>query len=264
MKQVNLLTELFKHKKNNLLSVYITAGFPNRESTVPLIHSLQKKGVDFLEIGFPFSDPLADGPVIQQTSQQALKNGMNLTLLFEQLTKARQGITIPLILMGYINPVLKTGMEIFCQKANEAGISGVILPDLPLEEYESEYKDLFSYHNLHMIFLVTPETPESRIKYIDGLGSGFIYAVSSSSTTGKQDEFTNAQTDYLKRLQSLKLWTPVMTGFGIHNKKTLQAVWKHSSGAIIGTAYLKNLMKSDVESDAVNLLLRQLELDIPE
>ena len=259
---MNLLTELFKKKNKNLLSIYLTAGFPRKESTVGLIHSLQKRGVDFLEIGFPFSDPLADGPVIQKTSYQALKNGMNLTLLFDQLKEARQDITIPLILMGYMNPVLKTGMEIFCRKANESGISGVILPDMPLDEYESKYKDLFSYYNLHMIFLVTPETGTARIKYIDSLGSGFIYAVSSSSTTGKQDEFSNAQTDYLKRLQSLYLKTPIMTGFGIHNKKTLQTVWKYSSGAIIGTAYLKNLMKTDVESDAINLLLRQLELDL--
>ncbi len=256
---MNALTELLKKKKKNLLSIYFTAGYPKKDSTIGIIQSLQSRDVDFLEVGFPFSDPLADGPVIQQTSQQAIKNGMNLDLLLNQLKGAKKDISIPLILMGYLNPVLREGMEVFCRKASEAEISGVILPDLPPEEYKNKYIELFRSHNLHMIFLVTPETSTQRIKKIDNISSGFIYAVSSSSTTGRQDSFSDAQTDYLERLKLMNLKNPVMTGFGIHNKKTLQTVWEHSSGAIIGTAYLKALIKSQSEEAAIDLLLKQLQ-----
>ncbi|MFP4367071.1 MAG: tryptophan synthase subunit alpha [Bacteroidales bacterium] len=258
---MNALTKLFKNKNKNLISIYFTAGFPEKDSTVPIIHSLQEEGIDFLEVGFPFSDPLADGPVIQQTSHQSIMNGMNLELLLDQLKAARKNITIPLILMGYLNPVLQMGMEVFCRKADEAGISGVILPDLPPEEYEEAYQDMFKAHDLHMIFLITPETSSPRIEKIDKLSTGFIYAVSSSSTTGKQDSFSDAQTSYLKRLQSATLQNPVMTGFGIHNKNTLQTVWEYSAGAIIGTAYLKSLMKSDNEKEAINGLKEQLGIN---
>ena len=258
---MNPLTELFKKKSNKLLSIYITAGYPEIESTVKIIHSLGEKGVDFIEVGFPFSDPLADGPVIQQTSQQAISNGMTLDLLLDQLREARPDITIPLILMGYLNPVIQMGMEAFCRKAHEAGVSGIILPDLPIEEYEAEYATLFRSCNLHMIFLVTPETGTERIKKTDSLSSGFIYAVSSSSTTGRQGSFSGEQTDYLKRLNAMNLRNPVMTGFGIHNSKTLQTVWEHTSGAIIGTAYLKALMKSASGKEAIDLLFEQLGID---
>jgi tryptophan synthase alpha chain len=188
---------------------------------------------------------------------------MNLELLLDQLKKAASSIKLPLILMGYLNPVLQTGMEAFCRKAKEAGVSGVILPDLPPEEYEADYKELFKTHDLHMIFLVTPETSQSRIRKIDALGSGFIYAVSSSSTTGRQDAFTGAQTGYLKGLQSMNLQNPVMTGFGIHNSKTLQTVWENSSGAIIGTAYLNALIKCGDEKQAIKLLMDRLGIEIP-
>ncbi len=258
---MNSLTELFKKKTSKLLSIYITAGYPKIDSTVGIIQSLQNKGVDFIEVGFPFSDPLADGPVIQQTSNQALSNGMTLELLLDQLKEAASDISVPLLLMGYLNPVLQMGMETFCRKAGEAGVSGVILPDLPIEEFEDQHTDLFRSSKLHVIFLVTPETTLERIKKIDRLGSGFIYAVSASSTTGRQDSFSRAQTDYLGRLNSLNLKNPVMTGFGIHNSKTLQTVWEYTSGAIIGTAYLKALMKSTSEKQAVDLLFQQLGLD---
>ena len=257
---MNPLTRLFERKNKNLLSVYFTAGYPEKESTVKIIHSLQESGIDFLEAGFPFSDPLADGPVIQQTSQQAIKNGMSLELLLDQLTGARKKITIPVVLMGYLNPVLQMGFENFCRKAAEAGVSGVILPDLPPKLYMSQYRKLFESNNLQMIFLVTPETSRERIKMIDSLGSGFIYAVSSSSTTGKQDSFSDEQTIYLKNLASMNLKNPVMTGFGIHNGKTLQTVWEHSAGAIVGTAYLKALMSSNDEKEAIKKLLDQLQL----
>jgi tryptophan synthase alpha chain len=257
---MNPLSELLNRKREKLLSIYFTAGFPEKNSTVKIIRSLQKHGIDFLEVGFPFSDPLADGPVIQETSQQAIKNGMSLDLLLDQLADAKSEITIPLILMGYLNPVLQTGMDNFCRKAALAGISGVILPDLPPMEYKEKYRKLFQNNNLNMIFLVTPETNPRRIKLIDSLGSGFIYAVSSSSTTGRQDAFTDEQTGYLERLRSMNLKNPVMTGFGIHNSNTLNTVWKYSSGAIIGTAYLKALMNSTGEDEAINNLLLKLEL----
>jgi tryptophan synthase alpha chain len=257
---MNPLSELLNRKREKLLSIYFTAGFPEKNSTVKIIRSLQKHGIDFLEVGFPFSDPLADGPVIQETSQQAIKNGMSLDLLLDQLADAKSEITIPLILMGYLNPVLQTGMDNFCRKAALAGISGVILPDLPPMEYKEKYRKLFQNNNLNMIFLVTPETNPRRIKLIDSLGSGFIYAVSSSSTTGRQDAFTDEQTGYLERLRSMNLKNPVMTGFGIHNSNTLNTVWKYSSGAIIGTAYLKALMKNAGEDEAIKQLLDQLGL----
>jgi tryptophan synthase alpha chain len=260
---MNRLTDLLNRKKENLLSVYFTAGFPERDSTVKIIHSLQSAGIDFLEVGFPFSDPLADGTVIQQTSQEAIKNGMSLDLVLDQLTEAKSGIGIPLILMGYLNPVLQKGMEAFCMKANQAGVSGIIIPDLPPEEYEADYMDLFKFYNLHMIFLVTPETGRARIEKLDSLGSGFIYAVSSSSTTGGQAAFSDEQTGYLARLRQMNLRNPVMTGFGIHNSHTLKTVWDNSSGAIIGSAYLKALMMARDENEAINLLLENLDVKKP-
>jgi tryptophan synthase alpha chain len=260
---MNPLTDLLKRKNRNLLSIYFTAGYPAIDSTVRIIHSLQESGIDFLEVGFPFSDPLADGPVIQETSQQAIRNGMSLELLMDQLEKAKPGISIPLVLMGYLNPVLQTGMEHFCSRASRAGVSGVILPDLPPEIYKSKYRKIFESRNLHMIFLVTPETRPERIKMIDSLGSGFIYAVSSSSTTGRQDSFSHAQTGYFKALKLMNLKNPVMVGFGIHNGNTLKTVWENSSGAIVGPAYLKALMKSPGEKQAIRLLLEQLEVKYP-
>jgi tryptophan synthase alpha chain len=257
---MNKLTDLLDKKRNNLLSVYFTAGFPERDSTVSVIHSLQMAGVDFVEAGFPFSDPLADGPVIQHTSQVAIDNGMSLGLLLNQLEEARHTFTIPIILMGYLNPVLQTGMEEFCRRCAGAGVSGVILPDLPPEQYKDRWEELFRYYKLHMIFLVTPETSESRIREIDRLGSGFIYAVSSSSTTGRRDSFTGEQTAYLRRLRMMDLKNPVMTGFGIHNRSTLQAVWENSSGAIVGTAYLNALMKNGNAGTAIRLLMEELGL----
>ncbi len=260
---MNALTNLLEKKRQNLLSVYFTAGYPHKDSTTEIISSLQDAGVDFLEAGFPFSDPLADGPVIQQTSQQAITNGMTLDCLLLQIEKARAGITIPIVLMGYLNPVMQTGMENFCRKANKAGISGVIIPDLPPDQYEARYLDLFKSYDLHMIFLVTPETSEQRIRNIDRLGSGFIYAVSSSSTTGRQDSFSDRQKQYLRRLQKMNLRNPVITGFGIHSRNTLRTAWENSSGAIIGSAYLKALMREGSGQKAITQLFGQLGLAGP-
>ncbi|HUS00624.1 MAG TPA: tryptophan synthase subunit alpha [Chitinophagaceae bacterium] len=244
----NRIDKLFSEKQNNILNVYCTAGFPGLEDTLPVLHSLQKHGADMVEIGMPYSDPLADGPVIQQSSMIALQNGMTIQKLFEQLKDCRTSTTplgernfhLPLILMGYLNPVLQFGIEKFCRMANETGVDGIILPDIPLYEYENEYKKYFEDNGLHFIFLITPETSEERIRKIDKLSKGFIYAVSSSSTTGSNKEI-DQQESYFLKLQKMNLNNPVLVGFGIKDKQTFQAACKYTNGAIIGTAYIKAL-----------------------
>lgn len=239
---------LFSNKKNNVLNVYCTAGYPQLNSTVDVLKALQESGADMIEIGMPYSDPLADGPVIQQSSTIALENGMTIATLFEQLKDIRQTVTVPLILMGYMNPVLQYGIEQFCKDAQAVGVDGIILPDLPMHEFETMYKELFQKHGLDFIFLVTPETGVERIRKIDELSSGFIYAVSSSSTTGNSKPI-DAQEDYFKKLQAYSLKNPVLVGFGIKDKETFQAACKYTNGAIIGSAYIKALEgQSDVLS----------------
>jgi tryptophan synthase alpha chain len=238
------LQQLFTVKKNNILNIYCTAGFPKLDSTLEVIKALQDNGADIIEIGMPYSDPLADGEVIQASSSVALQNGMTIATLFEQLGDLRKTIKIPVILMGYLNPVLQFGIENFCTKAKEAGVDGVILPDLPMYEYETIYKPLFEQAGLDFIFLVTPETGEERIRKIDALCSGFIYAVSSSSTTGKNKAIED-QEAYFKKLQGLGLKNPVLVGFGIKDKTTFAAASRYTNGAIIGSAYIKALEKSD-------------------
>lgn len=237
------LQELFKKKKNNVLNIYCTAGYPALNDTVEVLKALQDNGADIIEIGMPYSDPLADGEVIQASSSVALKNGMTISKLFEQLGEVRQTIQLPIILMGYMNPVLQFGIENFCDKAKETGVDGVILPDLPMYEYETIYKPLFDAAGLDFIFLVTPETGEERIKKIDELGSGFIYAVSSSSTTGKNKAIED-QEAYFQKLQGLGLKNPVLVGFGIKDKATFTAAGRYTNGAIIGSAYIKALEKT--------------------
>ncbi len=240
------LQELFRNKKNNVLNIYCTAGFPKLDSTVEVLQALQENGADIIEIGMPYSDPLADGEVIQASSAVALKNGMTIEVLFQQLQNLRntplEDGGIPIILMGYLNPIMQYGIENFCNKAKEVGVDGVILPDLPMYEYETIYKKLFDAAGLDFVFLVTPETSEERIRKIDALGSGFIYAVSSSSTTGKSKAI-EAQEDYFKKLQSLQLKNPVLVGFGIKDKQTFEAASRYTNGAIIGSAYIKALEK---------------------
>lgn len=239
---------LFSNKKNNVLNVYCTAGYPQLNSTVDVLKALQESGADMIEIGMPYSDPLADGPVIQQSSTIALENGMTIATLFEQLKDIRQTVTVPLILMGYMNPVLQYGIEQFCKDAQAVGVDGIILPDLPMYEFETMYKELFQKHGLDFIFLVTPETGVERIRKIDELSLGFIYAVSSSSTTGNSKPIA-AQEDYFKKLQAYSLKNPVLVGFGIKDKETFQAACKYTNGAIIGSAYIKALEgQSDVLS----------------
>jgi tryptophan synthase alpha chain len=241
---MNRLDKLFTDKNNKVLNIYCTAGYPQLNSTIEVIEALQKNGADIIELGMPYSDPLADGEVIQQSSAVALQNGMTIEILFNQLHNLRNSPSgdrgIPIILMGYMNPILQFGIEKFCAAAKEAGVDGVILPDLPIYEFETLYKPLFEKNDLKFIFLVTPETSEERIKKIDTLCSGFIYAVSSSSTTGK-NKAIEGQEEYFKKLQNMHLKNPVLVGFGIKDKATFTAACKYTNGAIIGTAYIKAL-----------------------
>jgi tryptophan synthase alpha chain len=237
----NRIKTLFEQKPQGLLSVYFTAGYPSLEDTVPIILELEKNGVDLIEVGMPFSDPLADGPTIQQSSDIALKNGMTIPKLFEQLQSIREHTQIPLVLMGYLNPVMQYGIERFCQKAREIGIDGIILPDLPLSDYVREYKQLFEDNNLSKIFLVTPQTPEKRIREIDSHTNGFVYMVSSASTTGSTNGKAVVNTEYFQRVGKMGLRNPGMIGFGIHDRDTFSQACNHAKGAIIGSAFIKAL-----------------------
>ncbi len=233
------LSEVFKNKSNNVLNVYCTAGYPQLDSTLSIINTLQTNGADIIELGMPYSDPLADGPVIQASSSVALANGMNISKLFKQLSGLKEK-KAAIILMGYMNPVLQYGFEKFCADAATVGVDGLILPDLPEYEYETEYGAIIKKYGLDFIFLVTPETSEDRVRKLDALSSGFLYAVSSSSTTGNEKDF-NAVEKYLERLKSMKLTNPILVGFGIRDKITFSAACKYANGAIIGTAYIKAL-----------------------
>ena len=245
---MNRITQLFLNKKKEILNVYCTAGFPQINSTIIILNALQNNGADLVEIGMPYSDPLADGPVIQASSAIALSNGMTIEKLFEQLKDCRKDFHLPLILMGYLNPVMQYGIEKFCKQAKEVGVDGIILPDLPMYEYENEFKKYFDENDLHFIFLITPETSEERIKKIDALTKGFIYAVSSSSTTGNNKEIS-VQENYFKRLQKMNLKNPVLIGFGIKDNQTFKAACKYSNGAIIGSAYI-NAIKDSANVEA--------------
>lgn len=234
------IAELFTRKKQRVLNVYCTAGYPKLDSTMQVIEALQNSGADLVEIGMPYSDPLADGPVIQESSLVAIENGMTIATLFEQLKYLRPAIQLPVILMGYMNPVLQFGFENFCAKAAEVGIDGLILPDLPMYEYLTEFGAIIRKYNLDLIFLVTPETKEERLRKLDELTSGFLYAVSSSSTTGNTKDIS-LQEEYFKRLQAMQLKNPILVGFGIKDKPTFEAACKYTNGAIIGSAYIKAL-----------------------
>ena len=234
------LKNLFEKKETRILNVYCTAGYPQLDSTIEVMMALEQNGADIIELGMPYSDPLADGPVIQQSSSVALANGMTIKKLFEQLRDLRKKIAVPVILMGYMNPVLQYGFEKFCADAATVGIDGLILPDLPEHEFETEYGAIIKKYGLEFIFLVTPETSEPRIKKLDELSTGFLYAVSSSSTTGADKNMTDVR-GYLQKLKALGLRNPVLVGFGIRDKKTFDAACADANGAIIGTAYIKAL-----------------------
>ena len=245
---------VFKEKSKRILNVYCTAGYPSLNSTMKVMESLQKNGADIIELGMPYSDPLADGEVIQVSSIKALANGMNIAVLFDQIKDMRKSISIPVILMGYMNPILQYGFENFCKKAKEVGVDGLILPDLPLFEFEQSYGKIITENNLDFIFLVTPETPVDRIKKLDSLSNGFLYAVSSSATTGKDKDF-NVVAQYLQKLQAMQLKNPILVGFGIKDKATFDAATVHTQGAIIGSAYIQQLTKGgDIETTTSQFL----------
>ena len=235
----NRINQLFESKKENILSVFFTAGFPNLNDTAEIIQQLESQGVDLIEIGIPFSDPTADGPTIQHSSEIALKNGMTMKLLFEQLANIRKTVKIPLVLMGYFNPVLQYGVEEFCNKCAEIGIDGTILPDLPLDEFERHYKNKFTRNNIYNILLITPQTSEKRIRQIDEASGGFIYMVSSASTTGTGKKVGDFHQDYFERIQLMNLKNPRLIGFGISDYDTFTNACKYASGAIIGSAFVK-------------------------
>lgn len=238
---MNRIKQLFEQKKENVLSIYFTAGYPNINSTLDIAEALEKAGADFLEIGIPYSDPLADGPVIQNSSLKSIENGMTLRVLFEQLKDLRKRVSIPVLLMGYVNPILQYGVEKFCASCKEVGVDGVIAPDLPMYEYEEMYKDCFSGSNLSNIFLITPQTSDERIRKIDELSNGFIYLLSSSSTTGKNLALTDVTEDYFTRLKNMNLKNPTMIGFGISDNKSFSKACQYANGAIVGSAFVKLL-----------------------
>jgi tryptophan synthase alpha chain len=245
----NRIHRLFQRKKKGILSVFYTAGFPKLDSTAMIGSCLQEAGADIIEIGIPYSDPIADGPTIQESNKVALENGIRLSLILEQVKEMRKKVTIPVILMGYVNPVMQYGIERFAHDAADAGVDGVILPDLPMDAFLSEYKPLFESVNLSNAFLISPTTSEARIRKIDSVTEGFIYAVSSSSITGAKGAFADEQLAYFKRLSELKLKNPYLIGFGISNHDTFAKASAHSSGAIVGSAFV-NLLKDSQNLEA--------------
>ncbi|HOY95583.1 MAG TPA: tryptophan synthase subunit alpha [Catalimonadaceae bacterium] len=246
----NRLTALFAKQKKNFLSVYYTAGFPHLEDTLFIAREVQNAGADLIEIGIPFSDPVADGPVIQASNEKALENGMSLKLLFSQIEKLRETVTIPVLLMGYFNPVYQFGVEAFCKRCQEVGIDGLIIPDMPLWEYENQWKIILEQYGLFNIFLVTPQTSEERIRKIDELSSSFIYLVSSSSVTGAKTDVSESQVSYFNRIHSMQLKSPTLIGFGISSKETFDRACRYADGAIIGSAFINILETIPPPSDS--------------
>ncbi|WP_282037022.1 tryptophan synthase subunit alpha [Saccharicrinis aurantiacus] len=252
------IKELFQNKKD-ILSIYYSAGYPNLNDTVPILEALEESGADIVEIGIPFSDPLADGPTIQKSGEKALENGMSLKVLFEQLANVRSKVKMPIVLMGYLNTVHKYGMEAFAKKCNEVGVDGVILPDLPFQEYLDVYKPTFDANGVSNIFLITPQTPEERIKLIDANTNGFIYMVSSASVTGAKKGLSDEQLAYFERVKSLGLQNPSLIGFGISDKESFETTCKYAEGAIIGSGFVKMLGEaSDLKKD-INTYIKSIK-----
>jgi tryptophan synthase alpha chain len=238
---MNRITKLFAEAKEPILNVYATAGYPNFGDTMTVLNALQEGGVDIIEIGMPYSDPVADGETIQQSNQVALDQGMSVSLLFDQLKTMRETVTVPVLLMGYINPVLQYGVEAFCKKCADVGVDGLILPDLPMAEYESEYQEIFEQYGLYNIFLITPQTTDARIAQVDAISKGFIYMVSSASTTGAKTGISNDQEVYFNRINAMQLKNPRLIGFGISDRASFVKASESAAGAIIGSAFVKLL-----------------------
>lgn len=254
---MNRINNLFQNSPKNLLSIYFCAGCPTLNDTTNVISTLERNGVHMIEIGIPFSDPMADGVVIQNAATQALRNGMSLRLLFEQLREIRNHVHIPLILMGYLNPIMQFGFEPFCQKCAECGIDGIIIPDLPFKDYMESYKPIADRYDIRIVMLITPETSEARIREIDAHTNGFIYMVSSAATTGVQKDFDAQKQAYFKKIQDMHLHNPYMVGFGIHNKQTFDAACAHSSGAIIGSRFVSLLNECEGDAEKAIGLLKE-------
>lgn len=257
---MNKINQLFSETrdKRKLLSLYFCAGTPSLESTGDVIKTMQRRGIDMIEVGIPFSDPMADGPVIQDASTKALKNGMTLRTLFNQLKNIKNEISIPLVLMGYLNPIMQYGIEAFCQSCIDSGVSGVIIPDLPFKDYLDDIKPVADRYDLRIIMLITPETSEERIRFIDNHTDGFIYMVSSAATTGAQQSFDEQKQAYFRRINAMNLRNPRMIGFGISNKQTLESAQQNAAGAIIGSKFV-NLLDEEQDADrALNRLFDAL------
>jgi len=246
-------------QNKNLLSIYFTAGFPQLESTVPILKALEKGGADFVEVGMPYSDPLADGPTIQNSSTKALNNGMSLRVLFDQLKEIDQKINMPIILMGYLNPILKFGFEPFIRKCRETGVSGLIIPDLPFETYAEKYEALFSQNNISNIFLITPQTEEGRIRKLDQASTTFLYMVSSAAVTGIREGLSESQIQYFERIKKMQLKTPTMVGFGISNHQTFTQVCHYAHGAIVGSAFVKHLEHHGDDPEEIIKFVKKLK-----
>ena len=257
---MNKINQVFATRGDRkLLSLYFCAGCPTLHSTGDVIKVMQRRGIDFIEVGIPFSDPLADGPVIQSAATQALRNGMSLRLLFDQLKAIKDDVHIPLILMGYLNPILHYGIEPFCQSCVEAGVSGAIIPDLPFNDYLNIVKPVADRHDLRIIMLITPETSDDRIRFIDDHTDGFIYMVSSAAITGAQKSFDEQKQEYFRRIDAMQLRNPRMIGFGISNAQTLKAAQDHAAGAIIGSKFVTLLNENDGDADkALDLLFQAI------
>lgn len=251
---MNRINKLFKEEKNNILSIYFTAGYPSLNDTTEIIKTLDECSVDLIEIGMPFSDPIADGPVIQDSSNIAIKNGMNTSILFRQLKQIRNITQIPIVLMGYLNPVYQYGYENFINKIIDCDIDGVIIPDMPLSDYVNNFKNQFDKFNISFISLISPNTSDKRIKEIDSISNGFIYVVSSSSITGKRSDFSDEQINYFKRIEDLKLINPKIIGFGISDRDSYRSACQYSNGAIIGTSFIKALSGNNLKKSIKNYI----------
>ena len=250
---MNRIDKLFQTKKERVLSIYFTAGFPKLYDTITIMQAIESAGADIIEVGVPYSDPIADGPTIQDSNQIALDNGMSLKKLFEQLENMRQSVSLPVVLMGYLNPIIQYGMEAFCKKCQEIGVDGLILPDLPMQQYLDEFKEIFDMYDLRNTFLISPQTSEKRIREIDTHSNGFIYMVSAHSITGARTGISEEQIAYFKRVEAMNLKNPRLIGFGISDSETFSTASKYGNGAIIGSAFIKKIkdsqdLKSDIES----------------
>jgi tryptophan synthase alpha chain len=255
---MNRIDQLFQHKKQRVLSIYFTAGFPKLGDTLPIMEAIEEAGADIIEIGVPYSDPISDGPTIQDSNMIALNNGMSLKKLFEQLGRMRETVSLPVVLMGYLNPIIQYGMENFCLKCQEIGVDGLILPDLPMQQYLDEYKNIFDQYGLTNTFLISPQTSEKRIREIDKHSNGFIYMVSSHSITGAKSGISDEQISYFKRVKAMGLKNPRLIGFGISDAQTFSTASAYGNGAIIGSAFIKTINDSkDLKAD-INAYIRSV------